>query len=297
MSTRLNYRHRWLRAMVTVAALAIVSVAGGTAGTSTPARADTATADPLLLIHGFNDDCGAAWNTNSGRSGDMAATTYLGNHGFGSIDEVGYYTSSAVSTDNADTSTCNEDLNTLVQTDQNMQQCNGLPGPSSAYGTKDDQLDRLGCLLAWYIWEKYSQYGRTVNILAHSMGGLIVRDAIGRTSAHAQHFPPQALWVARVVTVATPHGGIDGLYRTLAASDNRTNGAELDDMQPGSSHQGVGVLQRLQRHLRPGRVPAQHTGHRLPVAGHDRQLAEPPDEHPVAALVPVRAALGGQRER
>ncbi|HEV2377261.1 MAG TPA: hypothetical protein VGS19_34495 [Streptosporangiaceae bacterium] len=105
---------------------------------------------------------------------------------------------------------------------------------SATYGTKDEQIDRLGCLLAWYVWERYSQYGQPVNVLAHSMGGLLIRDALGQVSRHAQDFPPE-LFVARVVTVATPHGGIYGLYRVATQSDNGTNGAELDDMDPSSS--------------------------------------------------------------
>jgi hypothetical protein len=62
-----------------------------------------------------------------------------------------------------------------------------------------------------------------------------VRYAIGATDAHVFGFPPSPLWIVNAVTVATPHGGIYGAYRTGATLNNNTNGVELDDMNPGST--------------------------------------------------------------
>ena len=238
---------RWVTRLAVLAFAALTSVAVAatqpSAALAATVNGDDAKQEPLLLIHGFNDDCNAAWDTNSTRSGDRAARDYLGNvAGFATTDRVGYYTSNAVNTDSADTWACDTNLNQLYAAgDPDMSNCGALAlsGPQSSFGTKDDRLDRLGCLLAWYIYKKYthpsSGQPRAVNVLAHSMGGLMIRDAIARTSAHAAWFPPAPLRVLRVVTVATPHSGIDGSYLSFAQGDNTLNGAELDDMTPGSS--------------------------------------------------------------
>ncbi|HEV2377260.1 MAG TPA: hypothetical protein VGS19_34490 [Streptosporangiaceae bacterium] len=64
-------------------------------------------------------------------SSGQTAHGYLTAHGFGWIDEIGYYTpgpnSGSTHTDTADASSCSEDLNTLVQSDPSMRQCNNLP--------------------------------------------------------------------------------------------------------------------------------------------------------------------------
>ena len=63
----------------------------------------------------------------------------------------------------------------------------------------------------------------------------MVRYAIGATDAHIFGFPPGPLWIVNAVTVATPHGGIYGAYRTGATMNSNTNGVELDDMNAGSA--------------------------------------------------------------
>jgi triacylglycerol esterase/lipase EstA (alpha/beta hydrolase family) len=199
----------------------------------------TNTSIPLLLVHGFNDDCGTAWNTpgtnqnGATESGTSTAQGYLSAQ-FSNIIRVGYYTNSNnnTNTDTADTYTCNENLNN--DSDPNLTKCNALATSSIDYGNKNDHLDRLSCLLAWYVYDNFTQYGEPLNILAHSMGGLLTRYALGATNAHSAYFPP-VLWVNNVVTVATPHGGVWGAYHNFAALSSSTNGVELDMMDPGNS--------------------------------------------------------------
>jgi|GEM_PF-3070698 len=223
-----------------VASLAMPLSAPTTAAAATIRFNTTNQAIPLLLIHGFNDDCFSAWNQLGHDSkgavlggANIDARTYLAAQ-YSNIKEVGYYTSTANSTDNGDVTSgwCNENLNTDPNPD--LAQCNAIAGNSADYGTKNDHLDRLSCLLAWYIFDNYTQYGEPVNILAHSMGGLLTRYALGATAAHAAHFP-QVLWVNNVVTVATPHGGVGELYHLWASQQSNFNGVELDMMDPTNS--------------------------------------------------------------
>lgn len=69
-------------------------------------------------------------------------------------------------------------------------------------------------MLSWYIWNNYAQYGTNVKIVAHSMGGLIVRFMIERVQASDLHFA-YFLDISDVVTFSTPHGGLKGWQATL----------------------------------------------------------------------------------
>jgi len=251
-SRRGTRRHRRTATPTTLSLLTVLLLLCGVLAALPVVRAGSAAAAvvrfnttnqtiPLLLIHGYNDDCGAAWNTQGYKSDNSTPLpapntdaysyfSYLGAQ-FGDIKEIGYYTT-ANSIDGKDATGgyCNEKLNGDPNPD--MKQCNAISTDSTQYGTDNDHLDRLSCLLAWYIYDTYTRYGEPVNVLAHSMGGLLIRYALGAAAARAAQFPP-VLWVNNVVTVATPHGGIYGPYYTAAAFNN--NSVELQMMDPGSS--------------------------------------------------------------
>lgn len=228
-------RHRiWTASRVraaVVAALAVGLVAAPLAA-PTPAAAGTIKLNTnnqsiaLLLIHGFNDSCAVAWDSLGTWKDNTplpqpnsTAHNYLAGQ-FTNIKEVGYYSGDG---------TCGENLNN----DPSLTQCNGFPESAADYGARlKDRLDRLSCLFAWYIYDNYTQYGKPVNVLAHSMGGLLTRYALGATAARDNRFPP-VLWVNNAVTVATPHGGVWGAYHTAAALSG-LGGVELDMMDPGN---------------------------------------------------------------
>lgn len=273
----------WLAAI----ALSLSGLAAVTLAAPAPrARAAAAADIPLLLVHGFNDDCGAAWKTaGTDSNGNLLANSdsamnFLGGQGFGDIRTVGYYTSSDNNTDAQDNASGVCDVNLQNQPalagvpSQASNFCNELPditGHSIAFGTKDEPIDRLACLLAWYIYDDYTQYGTPVNVLAHSMGGLMLRYALGATDAGVFGFPPHPLWVVNAVTVATPHGGIGGPYHLFASLNNNTNGVELDDMNPGSTFMNtIAAYQAPQGYLGThwalmGASDGQYDSNQLPV--------------------------------
>ena len=229
-------RHRfWHAPLWRVAAVVCLAVGMAALPLSAPTPVAAATirygadnrAIPLLLVHGFTDTCYSAWNVSGANSQGVTlpqpnsdAWTYLTNSGFSNIREVGYYNTE---------SRCDENL----VTDSGLTQCNSFGGSTGDYGTKNDRLDRLSCLLSWYIYANYTQYGEPVNVLAHSMGGLLIRFALGATAAHAAYLPP-VLWVNNVVTVATPHGGLGGPYHQ-AAANNGVSGVQFDMMNPANT--------------------------------------------------------------
>lgn len=76
-------------------------------------------------------------------------------------------------------------------------------------GTRDLSLKELGRRLAWNIHLNYSRQGKSVDLVGHSMGGLIVRAALLGVERHqpGDDWPPY-IYVEDAVTLGTPHYGI-----------------------------------------------------------------------------------------
>lgn len=225
------------------------------------ARAATTARPHLLLIHGYTDSCEAAFNSygsyswsegsnstlSTTEANDTTTYSYLtGNTGWTSNDitTVGYYNHDYGSGDGGDSAAgvCDVDLNgssagswanDTVNCNLDWQPTSLPSGGGNPFGTTYDPIMHLGCLFAWYIYDTYTKAGVPVEILAHSMGGLVTRAAVGGSSAGAAGFPP-ALSVPDVVTVATPQGGIGGIEATAAWWSNQGS-EEVADMQPGST--------------------------------------------------------------
>jgi pimeloyl-ACP methyl ester carboxylesterase len=97
--------------------------------------------------------------------------------------------------------------------------------------SKDTDLRHLAYVLAWYVYNTYSRNGDEVDLVGHSMGGLMIRWAMQRVAAHDAAFPPY-LKVANVVTISTPYGGAIATVKNLAACKNSP---ECDQFAAGSS--------------------------------------------------------------
>lgn len=67
-------------------------------------------------------------------------------------------------------------------------------------------IRHLGFHLAWYIYKHWTAEGIPVQIVGHSMGGLISRYALARVERGHRRFP-SFLLVEDVVTMGTPHSG------------------------------------------------------------------------------------------
>lgn len=87
-----------------------------------------------------------------------------------------------------------------------------------AKGSTDTSIKDLGRNLAQNIYKNYSSKGQTVDIVAHSMGGLVARAAITGYARHEPGWPPKLL-IQDVVTLGTPHKG--AILPTLCASDKQ----------------------------------------------------------------------------
>jgi pimeloyl-ACP methyl ester carboxylesterase len=95
--------------------------------------------------------------------------------------------------------------------------------------TADTQIEHLAYHLAWMIYDHFSVNGTYVDIVGHSMGGLIARYAVAQVQRANADFPP-ALRVEDIVTLGAPHGG-SGWASWCPWSD------QCDEISNGSSFQ------------------------------------------------------------
>lgn len=152
---------------------------------------------PVLLIHGYAA-LGCPGFSGTGYFGTMMS--FLRERGFDQgLVPVGYYS-------------CDTSVGASVD---------GFGGADSYYGAtgheqapdgrlsqnRDADIRHLAYQLAWMIYTDYAIRGVGVDIVAHSMGGLIVRWMLYRIQAHDPSFP-SALYVPEVVTLGTPHAGV-----------------------------------------------------------------------------------------
>lgn len=83
----------------------------------------------------------------------------------------------------------------------------------NAYEGHSEQtfIQHLAYHWAWGVHEEFTAKGQCVHVVAHSMGGLIVRYALGRVEGNMRGTPdsefPPSLCVRTVVTLGTPHQG------------------------------------------------------------------------------------------
>ncbi len=115
--------------------------------------------------------------------------------------------------------------------------CNGFPNgyqntdPSN--GTNNEPLEHIACELAWYIWDNYAQHGYSLDLVAHSMGGDIVKYMLYKedqqSTNYDSHFPAY-LFVNQIVTFSSPLAGIP-VFGSLQCGGCQ----ELAELQFGST--------------------------------------------------------------
>src|ERR1051326_6169149 len=100
-------------------------------------------------------------------------------------------------------------------------------GPSSTWAQQHDSgcggnghsrstsIEHLGYHFAWYVKEMFTDQGRCVRIVTHSMGGDVVRYALAQVGKNTAF--PTRMCVREVVTLSTPQGGTR--FYTRAGTD------------------------------------------------------------------------------
>ncbi|NWF27340.1 hypothetical protein HW130_13840 [Streptomyces sp. PKU-EA00015] len=184
-------------------------------GASAPPR-ENSTLRPVFFIKGYTpgDKCGDKWKS--------AVKLFNKSKWKGELHRVGFYGT--------------DDAGCDVRID---------PG---GQGTADTSLKDLGRELAWKIHTMYSSKGQTVDLVGHSMGGLIARAAV---AGYEQGDPtwPDTLFVEDVVTLGTPHKGVRAAHCVINrqcqemypdSTFRRWLGTELPQAQGGTDWTLIG---------------------------------------------------------
>jgi len=183
-------------------------------GFSPPGRSDGQSR--VLMIHGYSNvgrnNCDSTWGTDTGGT----AKNFYRSIGYQNYQLIGvkYYA--------GDYPGCNVDIG------------GGF--------TDQTPIEVIGNRLAWFIYENYSRYGHNVDIVAHSMGGLIARVAISGTqnpnSAPFNNSPygftwPPYLYVQDVSTLSAPLEG--GMWTTFPGCVLDYNDIQCTELNGNSS--------------------------------------------------------------
>lgn len=204
---------RLSRFVALISALAVllaltVSVPGASAGTGAARSA------PVVFVHGFYANKCPGLNVASAMAGPTAELKAIG--WTGRLDVVAYYA-------------CDQG------------------GTRIGSDTVDTPIQTIAKQLANYIYSTYTAHGQAVDIVAHSMGGLIARTALDYTKSQAAGFPPSLL-VKHVVAFSTPFTGVGpntiqavpGLAGTFQAGQVSTGSSLLKTLSNDGAPAGSG---------------------------------------------------------
>jgi triacylglycerol esterase/lipase EstA (alpha/beta hydrolase family) len=193
-----------------VTALVTFTIAepGAGAASSTPGSV------PVVFVHGFYANKCPGLNVATAMAGPTAELKAAG--WTGSLDVVAYYA-------------CDQG------------------GTRIGSDTVDTPIGTIARQLANYIYATYTSRGQTVDIVAHSMGGLVARTALAFTKSKVRGFPPSLL-VNRAVTFSTPFAGVGpstiqavpGLLGTRQATQVTTGSTLLERLAKDGAPSGSG---------------------------------------------------------
>lgn len=186
--------------ITTLLVMAIAFVTA-TPANAAPSRSNGGT-NPVLFIHGFDPDGPA--DTNCADYWD-SAITHFGDSGWtrGNLLTYGYYATGPKS------------------------DCN-----FNYVGTRATSLTTIAKSLAETIYYSWTVNNEKIDVVAHSMGGLVVRSMLYHVANGTPGWPPE-LYIEDVVTLGTPHDGAEPAQ--LAACRIAFPGQrQCTEMTPGS---------------------------------------------------------------
>lgn len=166
-------------------------------GAMASGRTDTKS-KPVLLVHGRDQ-----YNLNSW----LPLRTMLGQQGYsGGVYVIGYYGGECMGPSYVSVLHHGSHNKWYGGSREHVGKkgCDG--GATSQIHDLDTDIRHLAFHLAWAIYEHWSKNGVAIDVVSHSMGGLLIRYAVAMTATNHADWPTSLL-VEDVVTMNTPHKG------------------------------------------------------------------------------------------
>ncbi len=176
----------------------LVTAVLATGAVVVPATEASAATQPVYFVHGYNDsggsNCHSIWAN---------ALDYFQKQGKDrdSLKTVAYY---------EDDSKCDVDVGNA---------------------DTDTRIKHVAAAFANYVYDHHTSKGESIEIVAHSMGGLVSRVALLGSAKGWDGFPKGKLKVSDIVTLSTPHRGI--------IDKDKYDSVQWDSMVPGSTFMDV----------------------------------------------------------
>lgn len=152
-------------------------------------------AKPVLIFHGRDN-----YNMN----GYATLRNYYLSAGFTNVQRVGYYGGECSVEHNAVHHGAHGNWYGGSGEHSSKTGCNGVAG-AQVHDLNTDIM-HIAYHVAWYVHDHFGASSVTVDMLGHSMGGLIMRYAIAKSGSGGVW--PAKLRVEDAVTMGTPHGGL-----------------------------------------------------------------------------------------
>jgi pimeloyl-ACP methyl ester carboxylesterase len=230
MKVGISMKKAWIR-NIGLAAL-VVSVFSFAGHQALTTKAQTAVGPvPVILVHGYNANttCPGVDNAAYWRNTMVEMTLATrGNIPAADVVPVSYYQCDLNGVDIAGYG---------PGVTRPVVRATGETKPQAGFGS-NAPITRISKDFAWFVYNEYSLKGRQVNIIGHSMGGLIAREALRRVQAGDVGMPP-TLDVKKVLTVATPHNGLNFLCgNNVQCSDMKEGSTFLTKLQTNAAPQG-----------------------------------------------------------
>ena len=144
----------------------------------------------------------SGWDCGNEYWGD--AMRFLRNRGLTDLRAVKYYTGDENCENGNNKGIYNSDLHNPLYNS------NCTDYHAGKEGTNDESLHHVSCLFAQYLHHNFGQSNSEVILVAHSMGGIIVRETLHQVGLHAgqRPFPETIGRVTKAITFNSPHGGV-----------------------------------------------------------------------------------------
>lgn len=172
-------------ARILVAVAASAALATATAVAAAPAQAAPAHSNSksrvTYLVHGYTPaSCAGRWK-------DLKKAFQTWGWKPSSLRTIGYYASKYQSKSGGSDASCQDRI--------------------SKSDSMNTRIQTIGRQLAVWVYRHDTVKGRAVNLVGHSMGGLIVRAAVMGVARHLDGFPPR-LYVTNAVEIDSPNQGL-----------------------------------------------------------------------------------------